>query len=104
MRTLILTQVVPNPPDAGPKAKTHYVLRTLAAEHEIDLVTFVRSEIEAAHAQELAPYCRSITTIQLERRRATELLYLARSWARRTPFLSASSSSPRSKPRSTMLS
>ncbi len=31
MRTLLLTQIVPNPPDAGPKAKTHYVLRTLAA-------------------------------------------------------------------------
>ena len=87
MRTLLLTQIVPNPPDAGPKAKTHYVLRTLASEHDVDLVTFVRSETEVAQASELAPYCRSITTVRLERRHVTEVGYLARSWAKRTPFL-----------------
>jgi glycosyltransferase involved in cell wall biosynthesis len=87
MRTLLLTQIVPNPPDAGPKAKTHYVLRTLAAEHDVDLITFARSDLEVAQAEELAPYCRSITAIRLERQRPMELVYFARSWARRTPFL-----------------
>jgi len=87
VRTLLLTQIVPNPPDAGPKAKTHYVLRTLANEHDIDLITFVRSQTEVDQAQELTRLCRSVTTIRLQRRRATELVYLARSWARQTPFL-----------------
>ncbi|HEX5165601.1 MAG TPA: glycosyltransferase family 4 protein [Thermomicrobiales bacterium] len=87
MRSLLLTQIVPNPPDAGPKAKTHYVLRTLAAEHDVDLITFARSDLEVAQAEDLAPFCRSITAIRLERQRPMELVYFAKSWARRTPFL-----------------
>ena len=47
MRILLLTQIIPYPPDAGPKVKTWHVLRYLAESgHQITLVSFVRSEEE----------------------------------------------------------
>ncbi|MGN6813789.1 MAG: glycosyltransferase family 4 protein [Thermomicrobiales bacterium] len=89
MRVLMLTQVAPNPPDAGPKVKTHYVLRTLAREHEVELLTFARDEAEAEHARRLAPWCARVTIVPLRRRRQREPYYLARGWATGTPFLVA---------------
>ena len=89
MRVLLVTQVVPNPPDAGPKVKTHYVLRTLAEEHEVDLLTYVRDEAELEAARQLAPYCRRILTVVLRRQRFREPLYALSGWARRKPFLVA---------------
>src|SRR5262249_41826932 len=53
MRILLLTLVVPNPPDSGPKIKTHYLLRYLAQHHQVTLVSFVRSAEEAAAARAL---------------------------------------------------
>lgn len=45
MRILFLTQIIPYPPDAGPRVKTWHVLRYLAAQgHEVTLVSFVRPE------------------------------------------------------------
>ncbi len=87
MRTLVLTQIVPNPPDAGPKIKTHYALRTLAEGHEIELLTFARTPAEVAAAEGLKPWCARVTTVPLGRRRALEPWYLASGWARRRPFL-----------------
>jgi polysaccharide biosynthesis protein PslH len=89
MRVLLLTQVVPNPPDAGPKVKTHYVLRTLAREHQVELLTFARDEAEAEHARQLGAWCSQVTVVPLRRQRLRELYYLARGWATGTPFLVA---------------
>jgi polysaccharide biosynthesis protein PslH len=89
MRVLLLTQVVPNPPDAGPKIKTHYALRMLAREHQIELLTFARDEREAAAAAALREWCERVTVVPLARRRLREPLYLARGWAAGAPFLVA---------------
>lgn len=89
MRVVLLTQVAPNPPDAGPRIKTHFLLRTLASEHSVDLITFVRSDEEAEAARALSPWCRSVTTVPLRRRRYLEPYYVVRGWARRLPFLVA---------------
>jgi polysaccharide biosynthesis protein PslH len=89
MRVVLLTQVAPNPPDAGPRIKTHFLLRTLASEHSVDLITFVRSDEEAEAARALHPWCRSVTTIPLQRRRYLEPYYVVNGWARRVPFLVA---------------
>lgn len=89
MRTLLMTQVAPNPPDAGPRIKTHFLLRMLAREHSVDLITFVRSDEEEEAALALQPWCQSITPIRLRRRRYLEPYYLTNGWARRLPFLVA---------------
>jgi glycosyltransferase involved in cell wall biosynthesis len=87
MRTLLLTQVVPSPGDAGPRIKTHYALRTLAERHEVELVTFTRDAAEEAAAQQLEEFCARVTTVPLHRRKVLEPYYALRGWATLTPFL-----------------
>jgi sugar transferase (PEP-CTERM/EpsH1 system associated) len=87
MRILLLTQVVPYPPDSGPKIKTYNVLRYLAEQHELHLVSFVRAEAEQAAAQELRRYCRGVTTVPLRRSRERDLMYLGKSILTGRPFL-----------------
>ena len=87
MKILLLTQVVPFPPDSGPKVKTHHVLRYLAARHRIHLVSFARSPQEEAAARSLLGLCTSVTTVPLGRSRARDAGYLARSFASGRPFL-----------------
>ena len=89
MRILALTHVVPNPPDAGPKIKTHYALRMLAREHQIELLTFARDERERAAAEALQSWCARVTIIALQRRKIREPLYLASGWLRGQPYLVA---------------
>lgn len=86
MRILLLTQVVPYPPDSGPKIKTYNVLRYLAERHEVHLATFVRSG-EEANVQELRSICASISTVPLARSRLRDVVCLAQSLAIGRPFL-----------------
>ena len=44
MKILLLTQVLPYPPDGGPKIKTWNLIKFLANQHEITLISFVRGE------------------------------------------------------------
>jgi glycosyltransferase involved in cell wall biosynthesis len=87
MRILLLTQVVPYPPDSGPKIKTFGVLRYLARQHEIHLVSFVRSEQEAAAAEALRVFCASVTLVPLRRSRLRDVVHLAASLINGQSFL-----------------
>ncbi len=67
MRILLLTQIVPYPPDSGPKVKTYHVLRYLAeCGHQITLASFVRTA-EARYLQDLQVYCEAIHPVPLQR-------------------------------------
>jgi glycosyltransferase involved in cell wall biosynthesis len=44
MRILYLSQLVPYPPDAGPKVRQYYALRYLMQHHQVTLVAFSRPE------------------------------------------------------------
>ena len=87
MKILLLTQVVPYPPDSGPKIKTYNVLRYLARRHEVHLVSFARSAKETASARELEQICASVTTVPLRRSRLRDAAYLIRSFVSGRPFL-----------------
>lgn len=87
MNILLLTLVVPNPPDSGPKIKTHYLLRHLAAHHRVTLVTFTRTEQEERDADALRPLCAAVHTVPMRRSRITDVLALARSLRNRRPWL-----------------
>ncbi|MFZ2487723.1 MAG: glycosyltransferase family 4 protein [Anaerolineae bacterium] len=52
-RILLLTQVLPWPLDAGPKVRAHYMLRHLAAQHEVTLVSFVRADDKPEYVEHL---------------------------------------------------
>lgn len=62
----MLTQVLPYPPDSGPKVKTYNVIKYLAQEDEVTLASFVRGDqsVDVAH---LRRYCRAVHTISMER-------------------------------------
>lgn len=56
-RILFLSQVLPYPLDGGPKLRAYYVLRHLAARHDVTLVAFASRPEELAHVEHLASFC-----------------------------------------------
>ncbi len=87
MRILFLTQIIPFPPDAGPKVKTWNVLRYLADQgHHITLASFVRSEEEEFVAS-MKEVCDEVYTVPIRRSRVTDLWFLFRSLINGRPFL-----------------
>jgi len=67
MRILVLTQVLPYPLDAGPKLRAYYVLRRLAAHHEVLLVSFTRAEDAPAAVAHLQQFCAGVYTAPMIR-------------------------------------
>lgn len=87
MRILFLAQIVPYPPDAGPRVKTWNVLRYLAQRgHEIVLATYVRPE-ERASIGELQRVCTEVHAVPLDRSRVRDVLYWLISLVSGRPFL-----------------
>lgn len=87
MRILFLTQIVPYPPDAGPKVKTWHVLRYLVESgHQVILATFVRDE-ERPHLRVLEELCAEVHAIPIRRSRLADIGYLLRSNLTGRPFL-----------------
>ncbi len=75
MRILVLAQVVPNPPDSGPKIKTHGTVRALAVTHDVTVVAFSRSDDDERSARQLAAECGCVVrTVPLRRGRGRDLL------------------------------
>lgn len=87
MRILVLTQIIPYPPDSGPKIKTWHVLNYLAERgHEITLASFVRPE-EQAFVPELKRVCAQVHTVPMKRSRIKDVYYLLSSQLTGRPFL-----------------
>lgn len=84
----MLTQVLPHPPDSGPKVKTAALLRVLAREHEITLASFTRGD-QAADVAELSRVCRAVHTIPIRRGRVRDAWSLGRSLLTGESFLMA---------------
>ena len=75
---LFLTQVLPYPLDAGPKIRAYYVLRYLAQQHEVTLVSFVREEDRPEWVAHLASFCQSVHTVPMQRSRWQDARALAK--------------------------
>lgn len=87
MNILFLTQIVPYPPDAGPRVKTWHVLRSLALQgHSVTLVSFVRPE-EVSYLPALDSVCDAVHTVPIHRSRVTDVWYMIRSFFTSRPFL-----------------
>jgi glycosyltransferase involved in cell wall biosynthesis len=87
MNILFLTQILPYPPDAGPRVKTWHVLQYMAAQgHQVTLLSFVRPE-EQAYVPVLEEICSAVHTVPIRRSRPADVFYWLRSnWTGR-PFL-----------------
>ena len=87
MRILFLTQIIPYPPDAGPKVKTWHVLRYLAGQgHQVILASFIRPE-EEPFVAEVQKVCERVYTVPIRRSRLADVGYWLRSNLSGRPFL-----------------
>ena len=87
MHILFLTQIVPYPPDAGPKVKTWNVIRYLVGlGHKVTLVTFVRPE-EVDQVVHLEKLCHQVYSVPILRSRVEDFGYFVRSVFTGRPFL-----------------
>jgi glycosyltransferase involved in cell wall biosynthesis len=87
MHILFLTQIIPYPPDAGPKVKTWHVLRHLANKgYRVTLASFVRPE-EREHIPALKQVCQDVYTVPIRRSRIKDVGYWLRSNLTGRPFL-----------------
>lgn len=87
MRVLLLTQVLPYPPDSGPKVKTYYVLKYLAQEHQVTLVSFVRDTDRPEYIRHLETLCEKVITVPISRSKVDDLRFLGRSLISGDPWM-----------------
>lgn len=88
MKVLLLTQVLPYPPDSGPKIKTLNVLKYLAQHHSVTLVSFVRGD-QSKDVESLKPFCRAIYTVPMVRRPTQDAWALINSLVTGQPWMMA---------------
>jgi len=86
MNVLMLTQVLPYPPDSGPKIKTYNMIKYLAQRHRVTLVSFVRGD-QSEHARHLEQYCESVHTVPIERGAMRDAWYMVLSFVTGQPFM-----------------
>lgn len=87
MHILFLTQILPYPPDSGPRVKTWHVLNYLAGRGwKITLISFLRPE-EEPFLPAVRAICREVLTVPINRSRLKDAGYLVRSQFTRRPFL-----------------
>jgi glycosyltransferase involved in cell wall biosynthesis len=85
MRVLLLTQVLPYPPDSGPKVKTWNTIKYLAQRHDVTLASFVRGD-QSADVAHLRRYCQAVHAVPMERgvvrdgRAMIRSLFTSRPW------------------------
>ncbi len=85
-RILLLTQVLPYPPDSGPKVKTYNVLKYLARQHEVTLVSFARGD-QSADIAHLRTLCAAVHTAPMTRPVWRDALALGRSMLNGQPWM-----------------
>jgi len=87
MRVLLLTQVLPYPPDSGPKVKTYHVLKYLAQKHQVTLVSFVRDTDKPEYIQHLETLCERVITVPIKRAPLRDLMFLGKSLLTNQPWM-----------------
>ncbi len=88
MRVLLLCQVVPFPPDSGPKVKTWNLIKWLGAQHEVTLIAFSRREPPQTW-DVLRRHCRDVHTVPMHRGIARDAWYLVASLCSGQPWIIA---------------
>ena len=87
MRILFLSQLLPYPLDSGVKIRTYYVLRRLAASHEVTLACFVRPDNVPDEVDHLRALCREVHTVPMQRSRLRDARFLLQSLLSDSSFI-----------------
>ena len=64
-KILFVTTRIPYPPWEGHQIRTYNLLKRVCEEHEVKLVSFVRSDEDPAHADHLRTICKSVDLIKI---------------------------------------
>jgi len=90
MKILFLSQLVPFPPDAGPKVRSYHTIQYLSGiGHQVTLLAFRRKEDSIQHIDHLRDLCHEVHTAQIKRSRLRDIVALIRSVLTSQPFLIA---------------
>jgi glycosyltransferase involved in cell wall biosynthesis len=84
---LFLSQLLPYPPDAGPKVRSYHVLRRLSEKHRVTLLAFTRQDDQPGAVEHLRTICAAVETAPIRRSRGRDLKALIESLARSEPFI-----------------
>ncbi len=87
MQVLLLTQVLPYPPDSGPKVKTYYVLKYLAEKYDVTLASFVRDTDKPEYIRHLETLCKKVVTVPISRSPVRDLGFLGKSLLNGQPWM-----------------
>ncbi|MAT44665.1 MAG: hypothetical protein CL609_20210 [Anaerolineaceae bacterium] len=87
MNVLFLTQILPFPPNAGPRVKTWHVIKHLVLQGaNVHLVTFIRDE-ELHYLPKVKEICDQVISIPIQRNRIKDFGYLIKSILTNQSFL-----------------
>lgn len=84
---LFLTQVLPYPLVGGAKIRAYYMLRTLAQQYAVTLVSFVRDDDRPGDIDHLRQFCHAVHTVPMPRSRWRDGLALLHSLASGRPLV-----------------
>ncbi len=87
MKLLFLTQVLPYPLDAGPKIRAYYVLKYLAKQFDITLLSMTRSEDHIDLIKHLEEFCVRVIPVQINRSIVNNLVDYIISYLKGNSFL-----------------
>jgi glycosyltransferase involved in cell wall biosynthesis len=77
----------PLPLDSGGKIKSYYTLNALASNHDVRVLTYVRSDEETACMDDLRAICANVHTVPLRRGKLRQVFDLARATALGRSFI-----------------
>lgn len=86
MKTILLTQVLPYPPDSGPKVKTWNLIKYLCQRHEVTLVSFTRGD-QLKDVERLRKICQRVETVPMVRNIAFDIKAFLHSLLTRQPWM-----------------
>jgi glycosyltransferase involved in cell wall biosynthesis len=76
-KILYLSQLLPYPPDAGPKVRSYYTIRHLCEQHNVTLIAFTRPDDQPQSIDHLKEFCKAVHTVQIHRSRIRDIGELA---------------------------
>ena len=94
MKILFITQLCPYPPTSGSAIKSYNILKHLGLKHEVDLLTFIRSEGEIPLLSHLAQYCRHVDYCMIKRSKGLNLANAVKSLLASKSFIITRDSHP----------
>ncbi|MGC8861608.1 MAG: glycosyltransferase family 4 protein [Armatimonadota bacterium] len=89
MKVLVLEQLFPLPADSGGKIKSLCTIRALASEHDVCVLSYVRTESERARIAELQQICHRVEAVPFQRSKTGNLLCAFSSALSVRPFIVA---------------